>query len=215
MLIFKIYYALVDGVLGVDIVMVLFDFDLDLLVVDFLLCWLLCLLLIWVMLFVDVVVEWIEGLLEVAREVVVYLDCVGVDAGCVVVGFVALLVVGVVGVLLSLFNVLIGLHCCFVWVDIDFVSLKVIKDVHGVIVNDAVFVIVVGVLRVHLFCYCFDFEGMELKAMVLILVCADVECGVFGNCVVVMYVLLLVGVVNLVEWLHFVHVVMVGFKEFG
>lgn len=214
-LISKIYYAFVDGIFGVDIVTVLFDFDFVLVLVDLLLCWLLRLLLICVMLFVDVVVECVEGPFELVCEVIVYLDRAGADVGRVVVGLVALLVVGVEGAPVSLINVCIGLYWCFVWVDIDFVLLKVIKDVYGVTVNDVVLVIVVGVLRVYLFCYCCDFEGMELKVMVLILVRVDVECGVFGNCVVVMYVLLFVGVVNLVERLHFVHVAMVGLKESG
>jgi WS/DGAT/MGAT family acyltransferase len=115
----------------------------------------------------------------------------------------------------SPFNVPIGPHRRYTWVDADLSELKAVKDALGGTLNDAVLTAVALALGRWLRRRGRDTEGLVLKAMVPVSVRADVERGALGNRVAAMYAPLPVGVTDPRACFAEVHAAMGGLKESG
>jgi WS/DGAT/MGAT family acyltransferase len=97
------------------------------------------------------------------------------------------------------FNVEIGPHRRYTWVDADLALFKAIKDALGGTLNDVVLSSVSLALGAHLREQGYDTDGLELKAMVPVSVRADTERGALGNKVAAMWAPLPVGVQDAAE----------------
>jgi WS/DGAT/MGAT family acyltransferase len=84
------------------------------------------------------------------------------------------------------FNVDIGPHRRFAYVQADLTELKRIKDEHGGTVNDAVLSIVTGALGRYLRARGHDTSELEMRAMVPVSVRAEDQQGALGNRVAAM-----------------------------
>src|SRR6185437_4066814 len=81
----------------------------------------------------------------------------------------------------SPFNVRIGPHRRFTWVQADLSQFKAIKNSLGGTVNDVVLAVVAGALGRYLRRAGHSTDDLVLKAMVPVSVRADVERGALGN----------------------------------
>src|SRR5581483_2606683 len=99
----------------------------------------------------------------------------------------------------SPFNVRIGPHRRFTWVQDDLGHFKQMKNALGGTVNDAVLTVVAGALGRYLRLHGHPTDDLVLKAMVPVSVRADVERGALGNRVAAMWAPLPVGVKDPVE----------------
>jgi diacylglycerol O-acyltransferase len=115
----------------------------------------------------------------------------------------------------SPFNVLIGPHRRYTWVDADLDRFKAIKTALGGTVNDVVLTVVTGALGGYLRSQGHDTDGLVLKAMVPVSVRADVQRGALGNRVAAMWAPLPVGIENPRECFTQIHEAMAGLKESG
>lgn len=115
----------------------------------------------------------------------------------------------------SIYNVPIGSHRRFTWVDSSLDEVKAVKNALGGTVNDVVLASVAGALRRHLRRRGEKVDDLELIAMVPVSVRADVERGALGNLVSSMFAPLPVGIADPVERLHRVSEAMKGLKEGG
>ncbi len=115
----------------------------------------------------------------------------------------------------SPFNVDIGPHRRYTWVDADLAQFKAIKDSLGGTLNDVVLASVSLALGRHMRAQGHDTEGLVLKAMVPVSVRADIERGALGNRVAAMWAPLPVGVPDPVECLEQVRVEMDGIRQSG
>ena len=130
-------------------------------------------------------------------------------------GLGAVLAAGLQGAPASPYNVPIGPHRRFAWVDGDLKQFKAIKDALGGTVNDIVLSVVAGALRSHMQANGHEVDGIELKAMVPMSVRAEAEKGALGNRVTAMYAPLPVYAADPVERFQIVHEAMQGLKESG
>jgi WS/DGAT/MGAT family acyltransferase len=130
-------------------------------------------------------------------------------------GLGAVLAAGLQGAPASTYNVPIGPHRRFAWVDGDLKQFKAIKDALGGTVNDIVLSVVAGALRSHMQANGHEVDGIELKAMVPMSVRAEAEKGALGNRVTAMYAPLPVYAADPVERFQIVHEAMQGLKESG
>jgi WS/DGAT/MGAT family acyltransferase len=96
----------------------------------------------------------------------------------------------------SPFNVKIGPHRQYAWVDADLDELKAVKTAFGGTLNDAVLTTVTLALGRWLRERGHDTDGLVLKAMVPVSVRADIERGALGNRVAAMYAPLPVGITD-------------------
>jgi diacylglycerol O-acyltransferase / wax synthase len=115
----------------------------------------------------------------------------------------------------SPFNVRIGPHRRFTWVNGDLSEFKVIKNKFGVTLNDVVLAVVAGALGRYMRLHGHDTGGLELRAMVPVSIRADIERGALGNRVAAMWAPLPVGLTDPVERLVTVSHAMDGVKESG
>jgi diacylglycerol O-acyltransferase / wax synthase len=115
----------------------------------------------------------------------------------------------------SPFNVRIGPHRRFTWVNGNLSEFKAVKNKFGGTVNDVVLAVVAGALGRYMRVHGHDTEGLELRAMVPVSVRADIERGALGNRVAAMWAPLPVGLTNPVERLVTVSQAMEGIKESG
>jgi diacylglycerol O-acyltransferase / wax synthase len=113
------------------------------------------------------------------------------------------------------FNVAIGPHRRYTWVDADLARFKAIKDALGGTLNDVVLAAVALALGRFLRRRGEDTDGMVLKAMVPVSVRADAERGALGNRVAAMWAPLPVGVEDPAAVLAEVGEAMRGLKESG
>jgi WS/DGAT/MGAT family acyltransferase len=102
----------------------------------------------------------------------------------------------------SPFNVDIGPHRRYTFIDADLEQFKAIKASLGGTLNDVVLATVSLGLGRYLRREGFDTEGLELKAMVPVSVRADADRGALGNQVAAMWAPLPVGVQNPAECLR-------------
>jgi diacylglycerol O-acyltransferase / wax synthase len=115
----------------------------------------------------------------------------------------------------SPFNVEIGPHRRYTFIDAGLEQFKAIKDTLGGTLNDVVLATVSLGLGRYLRREGFDTEGLELKAMVPVSVRADSDRGALGNQVAAMWAPLPVGVQNPVECLQQITTEMQNLKESG
>src|SRR5438477_10825766 len=115
----------------------------------------------------------------------------------------------------SPFNVRIGPHRRFTWVQGDLAEFKAIKNSLGGSVNDVVLAVVAGALGRYLRRNGHPTGDLVLKAMVPVSVRADVERGALGNKVAAMWAPLPVGVTDPAALFGTIHESMSGLKESG
>jgi diacylglycerol O-acyltransferase len=115
----------------------------------------------------------------------------------------------------SPYNVEIGPHRRFEWVQGDLSRFRAIKTALGGTVNDVVLATVAGALGADLRAHGHPTRELVLKAMVPVSIRADVERGEFGNRVSAMYAPLPVGIVDPLERFEVVRESMRGLKESG
>lgn len=115
----------------------------------------------------------------------------------------------------SPFNVEIGPHRRYTFIDADLEQFKAIKDSLGGTLNDVVLATVSLGLGRYLRREGFDTEGLELKAMVPVSVRADSDRGALGNQVAAMWAPLPVGVQNPAECLQQIARAMQDLKASG
>ena len=121
---------------------------------------------------------------------------------------------GLAGAPSSPFNVRIGPHRRFAWVDGDLATFKAIKTALGGTVNDVVLTVVAGALRTHYLDHGYDTD-VELKAMVPVSVRAESERGALGNKVAAMYAPLPIGLADPIARFRAIHEAMRGLKQSG
>jgi diacylglycerol O-acyltransferase len=115
----------------------------------------------------------------------------------------------------SPFNVDIGPHRRYTWVDADLRQFKAIKDGLGGTINDVVLTAVTLALGRYLRRHGQDTRDLILKAMVPVSIRADVEQGALGNRVANMYAPLPVSLEDAGEAFAFVHEAMNELKTSG
>jgi diacylglycerol O-acyltransferase len=115
----------------------------------------------------------------------------------------------------SPFNVDIGPHRRYTFLDADLASLKAIKDSLGGTLNDAVLASVSLALGRYLRRHDFDTDGLVLKAMVPVSVRTKSQRGALGNQVAAMWAPLPVGVENPAECLRKIATAMEDLKKSG
>jgi WS/DGAT/MGAT family acyltransferase len=115
----------------------------------------------------------------------------------------------------SPFNVDIGPHRRYTFVDAELDQFKAIKDSLGGTLNDVVLAAVTLSLGRYLRAHGHDTEGLVLKAMVPVSVRADSQRGALGNQVAAMWAPLPVGVENPADCLRLLARSMEDLKESG
>ncbi len=115
----------------------------------------------------------------------------------------------------SPFNVDIGPHRRYTFLDADLASFKAIKDSLGGTLNDVVLASVSLALGRWLRRHDTDTEGLVLKAMVPVSVRTTAQRGALGNQVAAMWAPLPVGVENPAECLHKIAAAMEDLKKSG
>jgi diacylglycerol O-acyltransferase len=115
----------------------------------------------------------------------------------------------------SRFNVPIGPHRRYTWVDAELDRFKAIKNGLGGTLNDAVLASVTLALGAYLRRHGEDTEGLVLKAMVPVSVRVDAERGALGNRVAAMYAPLPVGLTDPRQVFDEVHTAMAHLKQSG
>ena len=215
----KTHHALVDGVSGVDIATVLFDTSPEPLPVappDH--EWVARPLPSSAQLLADALLEPATVPREVVRGVQATLRgprSVAARLGRAFGSVGALAWTGLQAAPPSPFNVRIGPHRRFTWVETDLGQFKAIKNTLGGTVNDVVLAVVAGALAGYMRLHGQATEGVELRAMVPVSVRADIERGALGNRVAAMWAALPVAVNDPVERLERVSREMRGVKQSG
>jgi diacylglycerol O-acyltransferase len=130
-------------------------------------------------------------------------------------GVAALARVGLSAAPPSPFNVPIGPHRRYTWLDVDLDTMKAVKNGLSGTLNDAVLAAVTLALGRWMRAHGHDTEGLVLRAMVPVSVRADVERGALGNRVAAMYAPLPVGVEDPVEVFAQVTAAMGDLKKSG
>ena len=215
----KTHHALVDGVSGVDIATVLFDTSPDPMPVappehE----WVPRPLPTQAQLLADAVLERATVPGEIARGFRAALRGprqVADRVGEALVGVGAMAWAGVQAAPPSPFNVRIGPHRRFTWVQGDLNEFKAIKNALGGTVNDAVLAVVAGALGRYMRLHGHETDEVVLKAMVPVSVRADVQRGALGNRVAAMWAPLPVGIIDPVQRFLRIRRAMDGIKESG
>jgi diacylglycerol O-acyltransferase len=115
----------------------------------------------------------------------------------------------------SPFNVDIGPHRRYTFLDAQLAEFKVIKDSLGGTLNDVVLASVSLALGRYLRGHGHDTDGLVLKAMVPVSVRSKAQRGALGNQVAAMWAPLPVGVENPAECLHKISIAMEDLKRGG
>jgi diacylglycerol O-acyltransferase len=215
----KTHHALVDGVSGVDIISVLFDTSPNPMPVappehE----WIPRPLPAPSQLLADALLERATVPAEILRGVRAALRGprqVAARAGEALAGLGAMTWAGLQSAPPSPFNVRIGPHRRFTWVDGDLAEFKAIKNALGGTVNDVVLTVVAGALGRYMRIHGHPTEGVVLKAMVPVSVRADIDRGALGNQVAAMWAPLPVGTTDPVQRLRSISHEMEGIKDSG
>jgi WS/DGAT/MGAT family acyltransferase len=215
----KTHHALVDGISGVDIATVLFDSSPDPMPVSQPESeWVPRPLPSRAQLLADALLERSTAPAEVVRGVRAATRRprhVARRVGEGLVGVGAMAWTGLNAAPPSPFNVRIGPHRRFSWVEGDLAQFKAIKNSLGGTVNDVVLTVVSGALGSYLRRNEYPTADLVLKAMVPVSVRADIERGALGNKVAAMWAPLPVGMTDPVERLLTISHAMRGIKDSG
>jgi diacylglycerol O-acyltransferase / wax synthase len=215
----KTHHALVDGVSGVDIMNVLFDTSPEPMPVappdhD----WVPRPLPTGAQLLADALLERAtvpQEMIRGARAVLRGPRTMAKRVGEGLVGLGAMAWAGLQPAPPSRFNIPIGPHRRFTWVQADLNEFKSVKNVLGGTVNDVVLAAVAGGLGSYLRAHDEDTQGQELRAMVPVSIRADIERGALGNRVAAMWAPLPVGILDPVRRLRALSESMNEIKESG
>jgi WS/DGAT/MGAT family acyltransferase len=218
-LLFKTHHALVDGISGVDIATVLFDAarapapvappEHE---------WIPQPLPSDAQLLADALLERATVPKEIARGIRATLRGprqLASRVGETLTGLGAMAWAGLSAAPPSPFNVRIGPHRRFTWVQTELSILKGVKDSLGGTVNDVVLAAVTGALSAYMRRHGHETEELTLKAMVPVSVRADIERGALGNRVAAMWAPLPVGMEDPVQRLLKIRHDMHDIKESG
>lgn len=115
----------------------------------------------------------------------------------------------------SPFNVPIGPHRRFTWVQADLAEFRAVKDEFGTTVNDVVLAAVAGALGAYMRLHGELTDELTLKALVPVSIRGDHEHGALGNRVTAVWAPLPVGVRDPVERLAIISAAMADVKESG
>jgi WS/DGAT/MGAT family acyltransferase len=115
----------------------------------------------------------------------------------------------------SPFNVRIGPHRRFTWVNADLASFKAVKNAAGGTVNDVILTVVAGALGRYMRLHGHPTDDVVLKAMIPISIRADVDRGALGNQVSAMWAPLPVGMTDPIQRLLRIRREMQGIKDSG
>jgi WS/DGAT/MGAT family acyltransferase len=115
----------------------------------------------------------------------------------------------------SLFNVRIGPHRRFTWVDGQLSEFKAIKNALGGTVNDVVLAAVAGALGSYMRAHGHETDGVVLKALVPVSVRAQFERGELGNKVAAMWAPLPVDETDPARRLEQIRLAMADIKDSG
>jgi diacylglycerol O-acyltransferase / wax synthase len=113
------------------------------------------------------------------------------------------------------YNVPIGPHRRYEWVDADLETFKAIKNALGGTVNDVVLTVVAGALGRHLRAHGHPTAGLELKALVPVSMRAEDQRGALGNRVAAIWAPLPVGETDPLAAFARVHAAMEHLKASG
>ncbi len=215
----KTHHALVDGVSGVDITSILFDTSPDPSPVA-------APVRLWepappptgTQLLADALVERVTVPAEIARGVRAVLRAprrAARQLAVPAIGLGAMARVGLKPAPASPFNVPIGPHRRYAWVDADLDDVKTIKNAFGGTLNDAVLTSVTLATGRWMREHGHPTEGVVLRAMVPVSIRADVERGALGNRVAAMWAPLPVGVQDPRAAFDAIHEAMVHLKGSG
>jgi diacylglycerol O-acyltransferase / wax synthase len=215
----KTHHALVDGISGVDIATVLFDASPDPAPVaapeqD----WIPRPLPTGPQLLADALLErtTVPGeLLRAFKHLLRVPRQAGTRLTRALVGLGALAWAGFQNAPPSPFNVRIGPHRRFTWVDGDLGEFRAIKDVLGGTVNDVVIAVVAGALGRYMRLHGHRTDDVILQALIPVSVRTEADRGALGNHVAAMWAPLPVGLTDPVERLLEVSHAMAGIKESG
>ena len=215
----KTHHALVDGISGVDILTVLFDTSPNPMPVappDQ--QWMPAPPPTDVQLLADALLERATVPQEIVRGIRAALRgprTVARRVGDAVVGMGALAGVGLRPAPPSPFNLPVGPHRRFIWLQSDLDAFKEVKNALGGTVNDVVLAVVAGALGRFMRLRGEDTDEVILRAMIPVSVRADVERGALGNKVAAMWAALPVGILDPVERLNEISAAMGELKESG
>ena len=215
----KTHHALVDGVSGVDIATVLFDSSPDPIpVAPPEHAWIPRPVPSGAQLLADAMLERATVPSEIAGGVRAVLSGprqVASRLADALVGLGAMTWAGLQPAPPSIFNVRIGPHRRFTWVQGELADFRRIKDTLGGTVNDVVLAVVAGALGRYMRLHGYSTNGVALKAMVPVSVRADIQRGALGNRVAAMWAPLPVGIIDPAERLHEITRAMEGIKQSG
>jgi WS/DGAT/MGAT family acyltransferase len=215
----KTHHALVDGISGVDIATILFDTSPNPMpVAPPETEWVPQPLPTDAQLLADALLERATVPAEIARGFRAALRGprqVADKVGQALVGVGAMAWAGLQAAPSSPFNVRIGPHRRFTWVNGDLAEFKAIKNALGGTVNDVVLASVSGALGRYMRAHSYDTQEVELKAMVPVSVRADVDRGALGNQVAAMWAPLPVGILDPVQRLLEISHAMEDLKDSG
>jgi diacylglycerol O-acyltransferase / wax synthase len=215
----KTHHALVDGVSGVDIATVLFDTSPDPVPVapaDH--EWVPRPLPSSAQLLADALLERATVPAELVRGVRAALRgprTVATRVGQAFGSVSALAWTGLQAAPSSPFNVRIGPHRRFTWVEADLGQFKAIKNSLGGTVNDVVLTVVSGALGGYMRLHGHPTDAVGLRAMVPVSIRADIERGALGNRVAAMWVTLPVGTTDPAQRLRTISEAMDAVKQSG
>jgi diacylglycerol O-acyltransferase / wax synthase len=214
----KTHHALVDGISGVDIASVLFDPAADSEQVETPPPWvarpepsaseLLAEALLERATVPAEAIRGLRALTRAPRQVAAKLAEAAAGVG-------ALAWAGVNAAPPSRFNVTIGPHRRYTWVDAELDCFKAIKNGLGGTLNDAVLAAVTLALGAYMRREGDDTSELALKAMIPVSVRVDTERGALGNRVAAMYAQLPVGLTDAKEVFDTVHTEMGNLKASG
>jgi WS/DGAT/MGAT family acyltransferase len=115
----------------------------------------------------------------------------------------------------SPFNVPIGPHRRFTWVDASLHDFRQVKNARHTTINDAILTVVAGALGSYMRRHEYDVDDLVLKALVPVSVRRDQERGVLGNRIAAMWAPLPVGIQDPLRRLAVVAEAMAGVKRSG
>jgi diacylglycerol O-acyltransferase len=214
----KTHHALIDGVSGVDIASVIFDADPDPQPAPAPRPWAPRPLPSAAQLLADALLERATQ----PAEAMTALDAIArrprrllSRAGAAVVGLGALTRAGLEPAPRSPFNVPIGPHRRFTWVEASLDEFRQVKRDQHATINDVILTVVAGALSRYMQRHEFATDELVLKALVPVSVRSPDDRGVLGNRIAAMWAPLPVGIGDPLERLQVIAAAMTGVKGSG